>query len=354
MESKFYTKLLLFFGFVIFMITSPLAAQTFGIKGRIVDSESQEFLDEATVTLRGTVFGKRTAGGGNFAIENVKEDRYILSVKLEGYNVYEQVVKLTKDIDLGMIYLVKVGAEGSGAALQKAIRATNIINLFNQRPNMLGGNMVFGIAPDAAKIEGNNYLDKKWNTASLLLYRDQKVLEGYRVRYNIVANQFELMEPESNNVSVMMGMRIQNLVWVDSAYKVPRYFVNGMDFLDEGSPISGFFEVLVDGELPLMRRTLAIFKESNYNTALMVGNRNHQIIKRNTYYYLKGKNVIEVPTNRKKLLALFGKKAESMEEFINGYSLPTREPGSLFQIFTHFNSQFDGFQPIMSQLVDEK
>ena len=319
-----------------------------------MDSESQLYLDDVSVTLRGTIFGQMSAASGEFNFPSLTADRYILSLNLEGYNNYEQVVKLTGDMDLGVIYMVKYGAEGTGAALQKTIRATNITNLFNDRPNMLGGNMVYGIAPEAPKVEGNYYLDKKWNTASLLLYRDQQLLEGFRTRYNIVANQFELMDPETNLTSVMMGLRVQNLVWVDSAYRVPRYFVNGMDFLDEGSPISGFFEVLVDGELPLMRRTEAIFKESNYNTALMVGNRNHQILKRNTYYYLVGKNVIEVPTNRKKLMALFGDKAEEMEKFVNDNSLPTREPGSLFQIFTHFNSQFDGFKPIMSQLLDEK
>jgi len=354
MKSFYATKLfiLLIAGFILNPLISN--SQNFELKGKIMDSESQVFLDDVSVTLRGTAFGQTSVSGGNFNFKNVPGDRYILSLNLDGYNNYEQVVKLNKDLDLGVIYMVKYGAEGTGAALQKTIRATNITNLFNDRPNMLGGNMVYGIAPEAPKTEGNYYLDKKWNTASLLLYRDQQLLEGFRTRYNIVANQFELMEPETNLTSVMMGIRVQNLVWVDSAYKVPRYFVNGMDFLDEGVPISGFFEVLVDGQLPLMRRTEAIFKESNYNTALMVGNRNHQIVKRNTYYYLEGKNVIEVPTNRKKLTALFGDKAEEMEEFINANSLPTREPSSLFQIFTHFNSQFDGFQPIMSQLLDEK
>jgi len=353
MNYKLYIKPLIVFYFCFFLNLTLSIAQNFELKGRIVDSESQQFLDEVSVTLRGTVFGQMSVAGGNFNFKNIAPDRYVLSLNLDGYNNYEQVVKLTHDLDLGKIYMVKYGAEGTGAALQKTIRATNITNLFNDRPNMLGGNMVYGIAPEAAKVEGNNYLDKKWNTASLLLYRDQKVLEGYRVRYNIIANQFELMEPQSNNVSVMMGLRIQNLVWVDSAYKVPRYFVNGMDFLDEGVPISGFFEVLVDGQLPLMRRTEAIFKESNYNTALMVGNRDHKIIKRNTYFYLDGKNVIEVPSNRKKLMLLFGDKAEEMEKFINDNSLPTRDPSSLFQIFTHFNSQFEGFQPIINQLLDE-
>ncbi len=348
-------KVMVLFALVIFGTSefSQVFSQTFEIKGRIVDSGSQEYLSDVNVTLRGTAFGTQTSPDGNFVIENVVEDRYILAVNADGYNPYEQAVKLTQDLDLGLIYLVKHGAEGSGAALQKTIRATNITNLFNERPNMLGGNMVYGIAPEPTKTEGNNYLDTKWNTASLLLYKDAQLLEGFRVRYNIVANQFELMEPESNLVSVMMGFRIQNLVWVDSTHKVPRYFVNGMDFRQEGSPISGFFEVLVDGEMPLLRRTEAIFKESNYNTALMVGNRNHQIIKRNSYYYLDGKNVVPVPTNRKKLVALFGDKADEMEEFINQNSLPIREPSSIFQIFTHYNSQFEGFRPIMSQLLDE-
>ena len=333
-------------------LSFALAAQTFQIKGRVVDSESKEYLDGVSVTLRGTAFGEVSSSGGNFAIEKVLGDKYNLILSFPGYNKLEKVVRLSEDIDLGDLYLVKFGAEGSGAALQKTIRANNITNLFNDRPNMIG-NTVYGIAPEAKKVEGNNYLDQKWNTASLLLYRDQELLEGFRVRYNIISNMFEIMEPENNLVSVMPGLRIQNFVWVDSTYKVPRYFVNGMDFKDEGSPIAGFFEVLVDGELPLMRRTMAVFKESNYNTALMVGNRNDQIIKRNVYYFLEGKDVIQMPTSRKKIFAVFGDQAEDMSDYAEKNGIDLKDPSGLFQLFTHYNSQFPGFRPIMSQLLDE-
>lgn len=223
----------------------------------------------------------------------------------------------------------------------------------NDRPNFVGGNMIMGIPPEPKKVEGNNYLDTKWNAASILLYRDQQLLEGFRARFNIVSNMFELMEPENNLVSVMPGLRIQNIVWVDSTYKVPRYFVNGMDFLDEGVPISGFFEVLVEGELPLMRRTMAILKESNYNAALMVGERNDQIIKRNYYYYLIGKNLMEIPKNRKKFYLIFEDKAQEIEEYANENHLDVKQPSDVFKVFTYYNSQFPGFEPIMSQLLDE-
>ncbi len=353
--TAFYTKPLLFsFFFLLIFSTQFSKAQTFEVKGRVIDSESLSSLDGVSVTLKGTAFGDISMGGGNFSLEEVREDKYTLSLNLEGYNRLDRIIRVSEDLDLGEIVMIRSGAEGSGSALQKTIRATNITRLLNERPNFSGGNMIYGIAPDAPLVEGNNYLDEKWNTASLLLYKDQKILEGYRTRYNIQSNVFELLEPSTSSVFTIQGLRVQNVVWVDSTHNVPRYFVNGMDFLDEGTPISGFFEVLVDGELPLLRRTLAVFKESNYNTALMVGNRNHEILKRNTYYYLDGKNVIEVPKKTKKVFALFGEKAEQIEEYADSNSLSLRKPTSLFQIFTQYNSMFDGFKPIIEQLQDEK
>lgn len=347
MRSKFFIL------FIFCLVSLASYSQSIQIKGRVLDADTKEYLDGVSVTLKGSPYGEVTKSGGNFNLENVIGEKYTISLNLSGYNKLEKVLKLNGDLDLGDLYMVKYGAEGSGAALQKTIRANNITNLFNERPNMIGGNAVYGIPPEPKKVEGNNYLDTKWNSASLLLYRDQQVLEGFRVRYNIVSNMFELMEPENNLVSVMPGLRIQNFVWVDSTYKVPRYFVNGMDFKDEGSPIVGFFEVLVDGQLPLMRRTVAVFKESNYNTALMVGNRNDQIIKRNIYYFLKGKDVIQMPNGRKKIFEVFGDQAKEMSIYTEENGIDLKDPSGLFQLFTHYNAQFEGFRPIMSQLLDE-
>ncbi|WP_026953991.1 carboxypeptidase-like regulatory domain-containing protein [Algoriphagus vanfongensis] len=331
----------------------PAISQEYKLTGQVVDSETGAHLDGVSVTLKGTIYGKTSAAGGKFQFSGLESNQYTVSLSLEGYNRLEQIVKLNKDTDLGSIILTRYGSSGSGAALQKSIRTTNIVNLLNERPNFIGGNMIMGIPPEPKTVEGNNYLDEQWNLASILLYRDQQVMEGFRVRYNIVSNMFELMEPENQLISVMPGLRIQNIVWVDSTYKVPRFFVNGMDFLDEGVPISGFFEVLVEGEKPLMRRTLAVLKESNYNTALMVGQKNDEIVKRNYYYYLQGKNLMEIPKNRKKFYLIFGDQADEIKEFADSNNLDVKKASDIFKVFTHYNSQFEGFRPIMSQLLDE-
>ena len=328
-------------------------AQTFSIQGRILDADTQEFLEGASVTLRNTPFGDLSGPVGNFSLKGITEQKYTLAVTLYGYNVLEKIIRVTDDLDLGNLYMIRFGAEGTGSALQKTIRSTNVSRLLVERPNFVGGNMVYGIPPEPKKVEGNFYLDKKWNLASILLYRDQQVLEGYRVRYNINSNIFELLEPETLQVTTLQGLRVQNIVWIDSSFKVPRYFVNGMDFKDEGAPILGFFEVLVEGELPLIRRTLAVFKESNYNTALMVGNRNDQIIKRNVYYFLRGKDLYQVPKKKKELFLIFGEKANLVENFVIENQINLNSSSSIFQVFTYFNSQFPGFIPIMTQLLED-
>lgn len=85
----------------------------------------------------------------------------------------------------------------------------------------------------------------------------------------------------------------------------------------------------------------------------MVGNRNHQIIKRNIYYYLQRKNVIEVPSNCKKLFAVFGEKEAEMKEFMNSNEFSIQDPSTLFKMFTHYNVTFPDFKPIMSQLLED-
>jgi len=238
-------------------------------------------------------------------------------------------------------------AQAQTESLQKTIRATNIQHTLTTRPDFQGGNMIYGI-PDAPKqMLGNYYLDTKWNKSTLMLYKNDEILMDQWVRYNIASNQFEILSPEDNSVKTLPGLRVQNLVWVDSLHRVPRYFINGMDLKEKGSPISGFYEVLVDGELSLIRRTIATVKRSNYNTALMIGNKDDEIKKRDTYYYIQGNEVIEVPRSQKKLIKLFVEdKQVEVEQFINENDPNLKEVSGLYTVFSYYNSLFEIGEPL--------
>lgn len=343
--------MLLFLAFGICL--NNLSAQRFTIKGTLRNGANDEFITGAVITLRETAFSDISNDVGAFKIEGVFEEKFILNIQINGFQSYKSQITVSGDLNLGIITLFPFGYEdGSGEALQKTIRATNVAELFSKRPNFEGGHSVFGIPPDPKRLIGNFYLDTKWNKASILLYKDDEIIEGYFVRYNINSNNFELMAEDSDEASAIPGLRVRNIVWVDSKHMVPRYFVNGMDLRDEGVPISGFFEVLVDGKMPLVRRTVATIKESNYNAALMVGNRNDEIIKRFVYYYIQDNNLFEIPKKKKRFFQIFEEKSEEMEAFALKNNMSLREPSNWFNLFTHYNSNFDGFEPLIPDLTD--
>ncbi len=349
---KFF--ILIFIFFQQDLLFAQAGDERYSIKGQLKDGLTEGRINGATITLKETAFATTSMNGGNFLVENVYNNRFILNINAPGYQSYQSVVNVKNDLDLGMITLFPIGYENPDEnALQKTIRATNISELFTKRPNFIGGNQVFGIPPEPKRLEGNFYLDVKWNKASILLYRDFEVLEGYYARFNISTNTFELRMDEEDVVTTLPGLRVQNIVWIDEVANVPRYFVNGMDLKDDGIPVSGFFEVLVDGQVPLVRRTIASIRESNYNEALMVGERNDQIKKRNTYYYLKDKNIHKVPNRRRKLVSVFDEHTEKMENFIKENSINVKTPSGLFVVFTHYNSMFEGYEPLIPKLLDD-
>jgi hypothetical protein len=329
-------------------------SQNFNIKGILRNGANDEYISGATIILKETQYFALSDDAGNFTIPGVMPGNYVMTINFVNFQGYQSRIEIKdKDLNLGMITLFPYGFEDpSGAALQKTIRATNVAELFSKRPNFVGGQQVFGIPPEPKRLFGNFYLDQKWNKASILLYRNDEIMEGYLVRYNINSNNFEIRAENSNEASTLPGIRVRNIVLIDAEHKVPRYFVNGMDFRDEGAPIAGFFEVLVDGKMPLVRRTVATIRESNYNQALMVGDPDDRIVKRNVYYYLVGKNLFEVPKKKKRFFEIFGEKAEEMMAFAEENRLETKNEASWFSLFTHYNSQFEGFAPLVDSIID--
>jgi len=341
--------------FILTFSAKNLVAQRYSLTGILKNGATEELIYGAEVTLKNYAFFAISNESGRFTIDSVFADAFVLNIKMNGFQSYQAQIQIKGNLNLGVITLFPMGYEdASGAALQKTIRATNIAELFNKRPNFGSGNAIYGIPPEPKKLQGNFYLDTKWNKASILLYKNEELIEGFFVRYNINTNTFELRSENSEESTTVPGLRVRNIVWIDSEHNVPRYFINGMDVRDEGSPIAGFFEVLVDGKMPLVRRTIASIRESNYNQALMVGEPDDRVVKRFVYYYIVGKDVIELPSKPKKIFPIFGKNQAEMEAFADTNKLNLKEASSLFSLFTQYNSKFEGFDPLLPKLIDNQ
>jgi hypothetical protein len=102
--------------------------------------------------------------------------------------------------------------------------------------------------------------------------------------------------------------------------------------------MTGFFEVMVEGPLPLLKKTDVVIQKANYVKEFDTGTRDDKIIQKETYYYADQNNVNKVP--KKKLSVIFKDHNQEMEQFIKENDLNTKNVADLYRIFEKYNAFF--------------
>jgi len=217
------------------------------------------------------------------------------------------------------------------------IRAANTLDRLVDLDGLSNADMLYGIPLPEGKVIGDTYLEVQWKAASILLYEKDKLIEGFPARYDIYLNELEIKG--KNGIKTLKGDKVKSFVWIDSLTNSPVYFVNAKEFKNEDNvTLTGFFQVLIDGSLPLFKKTKIDVKEADYNVQLNVGSLDDKILKKDELYVVKGHQVMEVPSSKKKLLQLFGDKSEDIQKFIKDNALKTNEEYHLTTIFKQYNS----------------
>ena len=103
-------KKLPFLVFLCFLFCYNLKAQTTAsIRGKIIESTSKTPLKGISVALENTLFFSETDLNGDFTIENIPKESYVLRLDFEGYQSQKipVIIEDTITINLGIIYLSK-------------------------------------------------------------------------------------------------------------------------------------------------------------------------------------------------------------------------------------------------------
>lgn len=196
--------------------------------------------------------------------------------------------------------------------------------------------LLYGVPLPTAALVGDSYLNENWTRSIVLLYRDEKLLEGYLTRYDISEDMIQFIT--KNGIKVLNGASVKSLVWIDTVTNVRSYLINAKGYKDEkGTPFSGFFEVLSDGSLPLFKKTFIYVKKANYVVQFDVGSRDDVIQKLEDYFYANGEVAIKMPSGKKKVIQLFKGKEEEMKEFIQSNSLDISKEHHLKAAFEKYN-----------------
>lgn len=183
-------------------------------------------------------------------------------------------------------------------------------------------------------VVGDSFLKNYFSKTVFLLFDEQQVVSGYASKYDILKDDFYLLQ--GNTIRVLPGTRVKNFSYVDSINQAQHHFINGSEFgLESGTPMSGFYEILVDGPLALLKRTEAVVKEADYHAALNVGSKDHRILKSQSYFLADGRILKPLPKG-KAMPGLFGEFAEPVQKFIKVNQLDMRNESHLKAVFDHY------------------
>jgi hypothetical protein len=225
----------------------------------------------------------------------------------------------------------------SQATLTDNVRAANTLDRLSSYQGNHTPDLLYGIPFPPGKVVGDSYLSTDWKISTVSLY-DNKTIEGYPTRYDIAANELEFNA--KNGIKVLGGDKIKSFAWIDGQTQAHAYYINAKEFKNKDNvPLIGFFEVLSDGALPLLKKTKITVKKADYNAVLNVGSHDDKVLKSDELFYAKNGQVYKVPSSSKKVAALFGDRAEQIKKFIDDNSLSPGKEHDLIKIFENYNAQ---------------
>lgn len=232
--------------------------------------------------------------------------------------------------------IASLNAFAQGSAIPSNVRAVNTIERLTDSNGLGNNEMLFGIPLPPGKVVGDTYLSTEWNKSVILLYENNKLIEGFPVRYDIQLDDLEVKG--RSEVKVLEGRKVKSFMWMDSFRAEPYYFINARDFKEDGVPHAGFFEVLVDGEAPLFKKVSITVKKADYNVTLSMGSRDDKILKNSSYYLADGNVIAEIPGSKKKFLQLMKGKSNEVESYMDTNNLSIKKEEELVAICKYYNS----------------
>ncbi len=188
------------------------------------------------------------------------------------------------------------------------------------------------ISRPPSRILGDPFLISKWHSTSIQLYDVEDMIEGYYTRYNLFFDELEYRTPDGSRV--VGGSRVKSFSYTDS---LALRYVNAKDYKLGGTPLVGFFQVLVEGPAPLLKKYYAQVRDPDYNPALSAGSRDTRIVKYSDLYCARGEEVIKAK-GKKAIMAFFGDRAEQMRAYMKSNSLFLGEEAHMRVIFQYYNS----------------
>lgn len=187
-----------------------------------------------------------------------------------------------------------------------------------------------------AKTKGSVYLRERWNNGNILVESgssENKTIEGYPLRLDLKNRQYEIRTKDG--VRVLPINSVKEVSWLNSKGEY-EHFKNAALF--GADDFFGMFEIVSSGEVTLLRGVELTVQEGHYNPALDVGSIDNEYIPKERWFIVKDEQLKEIKTRKRKILKLFGDKADKVKDWAKSKKYRYKDENDLRAIFNYYNS----------------
>ncbi|NEU10047.1 hypothetical protein GZH53_17105 [Flavihumibacter sp. R14] len=182
-------------------------------------------------------------------------------------------------------------------------------------------------------VQGSPYLADNWQKGTVRL-ANGKAYNDVELKYDQVAEDviFKGSAGQELRFAEPVGeFRIQTI----ESFGTPGILFRSGYKPTDGATVKTFYQVLSDGETPLLKRSFKkVMENKPYGSATTV----KTFLDVNAYYLVKNGQPLKVKRDKKAIIAALGDYSAELENFISTNKLSLKSDSDLIMLFTFYNS----------------
>ncbi|MCF6184691.1 MAG: hypothetical protein L3J56_08745 [Bacteroidales bacterium] len=196
-----------------------------------------------------------------------------------------------------------------------------------------GGITISTIQSKPKNIKGSVYYNNKWKIGTLELFSKQKI-KDYPIRYDMKYHRIEIKTKD--NVKIIPVSDVKKITYIDNNGN-SEVCINCSVYKNSENKF-GFYKIIYQGKISLLKKTNLQLKESNYNPTFDIGEKSKEYIKTDKYYIYTNGKISPVKKKKRQILKTFNNKAEKVEIFAKRNELSFKKDYDLSKIFNYYNN----------------
>ena len=199
--------------------------------------------------------------------------------------------------------------------------------LYDTRGAFYPGKQYFMAEPSPTDISGKIYLDEGWQEGVILSGDDES--GNANIRYNVLSDEMQVLV--NGQILALVSSKIKALRIGEQVFITAPYI------RDQKLVSLGYFELLADGKIQLLRKYKCITQPTEYHPAVATAKDQEYVIESEFYFRLVKDYAKPLKRGKKSILAVFPDGENEMKIYAEKHELNLKKEEAIIQLFNFYN-----------------